>query len=41
MALITGSGLKTMDAVEDSIRVTTIDADFVRSFDEMIMDAVA
>ena len=40
VVLITGSGLKTMDAVADSIRVTTIDAD-VRSFDEMIMGAVA
>ena len=40
VALITGSGLKTMDAVEDTIRVTTIDAT-VTSFDEMMMGAVA
>ena len=40
VALITGSGLKTMDAVEDTIRVTTIDAT-VSSFDEMMMGAVA
>ena len=40
VALITGSGLKTMDAVADSIRVTTIDAT-VGSFDEMLMGAVA
>ena len=29
MALITGSGLKTMDAVADSIQVTTIDATMI------------
>ncbi len=40
VALITGSGLKTMDAVEDAIRVTTIDAT-VSSFDEMMMGAAA
>ena len=40
VALITGSGLKTMDAVADTIRVTTIDAD-VRSFDEMFMGVAA
>ena len=38
VALITGSGLKTMDAVSDSIRVSTIDAT-VTSFDEMLMEA--
>ena len=39
VALITGSGLKTMDAVEDAIRVTTIDAT-VSAFDEMVMGVV-
>ncbi len=40
MALITGSGLKMMDAVADTIRITTIDAT-VTSFNEMMMGAVA
>ena len=39
VALITGSGLKTMDAVEDAIRVTTIDAT-VSAFDEIVMGVV-
>ncbi len=37
--LIRGSGLKTMDAVANTIRVTTIDAT-VGAFDEMVMGAV-
>ncbi len=37
VALITGSGLKTMDAVNDGIKVATIDAS-VKSFDEMMLE---
>jgi threonine synthase len=36
VALITGTGLKTLEAIEDSVQTKTIDAT-VRSFDEIVM----
>jgi threonine synthase len=36
VALITGTGLKTLEAIEDSVSTKTIDAT-VRSFDEILM----